>query len=140
MSESTASASTDSTFDARRPQMAGDLDSARTVFAPDVRYVVPGRNPLSGAYHGPDEVMGYFGRLMAVTGGTYEITSMHWMTSDDHVTLFIANTATVGERSLEWDEAIVFKFEDGRKKRIWHLSGDQYAVDALFAAEQQGHA
>ncbi len=84
--------------------------------------------------------MGYFGRLMAATGGTYETTRMHWVTGDDHVTLLIANTATVGERTLDWDEAIVFRFEDGRKKRIWHLSGDQYAVDELFAGadEQQG--
>jgi hypothetical protein len=102
----------------------GDLDSARTVFAPDVRYVVPGRNPLSGAYHGPDEVMGYFGPADGSdVRGTYQITRMHWMTSEDHVTLLIANSATVGRALAGLGRGHRLPVRGGRKKRIWHLSG-----------------
>ena len=110
----------------------GNIDAARTIFDPDVVYVVPGKSQLAGTYTGPDAVMGYFGRLMALTEGTYEISAMHWMVSDDHVSLFTTNHATKDGNALTWTETIVFAFENGRKKRIDLLSGDQYGVDAFF--------
>lgn len=76
--------------------------------------------------------MGYFGRLFALTGGTYSISRMNWMTSHDRVGLLTQNHATRDGSSLTWDELIVFTFVSGRKKSITHFSGDQYGVDALF--------
>jgi len=112
---------------------AGDLDSARAIFWPDVTYTVPGHSQLAGTYRGPDEVMGYFGRLYALTSGTYAISRMHWTTSGDRVGLLTRNHATRDGRSLAWDELIVFTFVNGRKKSIAHFSGDQYGVDELLA-------
>jgi len=112
---------------------AGDPDSARAIFWPDVIYTVPGHSPLAGTHRGPDEVMGYFGQLYALTDGTYAISRMHWTTSADRVGLLTRNHATRDGRSLAWDELIVFTFVDGRKKSIAHFSGDQYGVDELFA-------
>ncbi len=54
-------------------------------FAPDVVYVVPGSNPLSGHHEGPVAVMGYLGRLLALTAGTYNISDMLWLTCGDRV-------------------------------------------------------
>jgi hypothetical protein len=114
---------------------AGDMESARSVFQPDVEYRVPGRSLLAGTYHGPDEVIGYFGRLMELTGGTYRISRMTWFAAGDEVALATRNHATRDGRTLEWDEVILFTFEDGRKKRIDLLSGDQYGMDELFAKQ-----
>lgn len=111
----------------------GDLDAARAIFWPDVTYTVPGAGLLAGTYRGPDEVMGYFGRLFELTAGSYAISRMHWLTSADRVGLLTRNHATRGGRSLAWDELIVFTFVDGRKKSIAHFSGDQYGVDELFS-------
>jgi uncharacterized protein len=111
---------------------AGNTDAARTVFHPDVVYVVPGKSRLAGTYKGPDAVMGYFGQLMTLTQGTYDISAMHWMVSDDHVSLFTTNHAIKDGKALTWTETIIFAFKDGRKTRIDLLSGDQYGVDALF--------
>jgi uncharacterized protein len=111
---------------------AGNIDAARTVFHPDVVYVVPGKSQLAGTYKGPDAVMGYFGQLMTLTQGSYDISAMHWMVSDDHVSLFTTNYATKDGKALTWTETIIFAFKDGRKTRIDLLSGDQYGVDALF--------
>jgi uncharacterized protein len=110
-----------------------DFAAGATIFATDVVYMVPGSNPLSGTYEGPEAVMGYFGRLMAVTRGTYEISDMLWLTCNDRVTLATVNTATIGDRCLTWNEAIVFEFVNGLKKRIDLFQADQAAVDALFA-------
>ena len=112
---------------------AEDLLLARAIFAPDVRYVVPGTSPMSGTYTGPDAVMGYFARLGELTGGTYAITRMHWATSAERVALLTRNVAERGGRSLAWDECIVLRFEDGVKKAISHFSGDEYGVDELFS-------
>lgn len=117
----------------QRQVAVGDLDSARTVFWPDVTYTVPGLSQLAGTYRGPDEVMGYFGRLFALTDATYTISRMHWITSPDRVGLLTRNHATRHGKILAWDELIVFTFLDGRKKSIAHFSGDQYGVDELFA-------
>ena len=109
-----------------------DFAAGATIFAPDVVYVVPGSNPLSGTYQGPAAVMGYFGRLMAATHGTYEISEMLWLTCNDRVTLSTVNTASIGANSLTWHEAIVFEFVDGVKKRIDLFQADQAAVDGFF--------
>ncbi len=117
----------------QRQVAAGDLASARTIFWPEVTYEVPGRNQLAGTYQGPDQVMGYFGRLFELTDNTYAISRMHWLTSGDRVGLLTRNHATRGGRTLAWDELIVFTFVEGRKRSIAHFSGDQYGVDALFS-------
>lgn len=116
----------------QRQVAAGDPEHARTIFWPDVTYTVPGRNALARTYRGPDEVMGYLGTLVALTAGTYAISRMHWLTSPDRVGLVTRNHATREDRSLSWDELILFTFVDGRKKQISHFSGDQYGVDDLL--------
>jgi uncharacterized protein len=112
-----------------------DFAEGATIFAPDVVYIVPGNNPLSGRYEGPDAVMGYFGRLMAVTDGTYEISDMLWLICNNRVALSTQNKATIGGKSLVWDEAIVFEFVDGLKQRIDLFQADQKAVDMFFSKE-----
>lgn len=110
-----------------------DMAAARAAFAPNVRYTVPGSNPMSGYYEGPDAVMGYFGRLMEMTRGTYRISQMLWLVCLDQVTLVTKNHATIQASDLDWDEAIVFVFEDGRKARIDLFQADQASVDRFFS-------
>lgn len=114
-----------------------DFAEGARIFAPDVVYLVPGANALSGRYSGPDAVMGYFGRLMALTAGTYEITDMLWLACEDRIALATQNRATIDRRSLEWNEVIVFHFEDDVKKHIRLFQADQAAVDAFFGPASQ---
>jgi len=111
----------------------GDAMAGRLVFQDDVEYVVPGANLFSGTYRGPDEVMGYFGRLLAATDGSYEITAMNWLVCGEKVILETVNRATRQARALQWDEAILFEFRQGKKSRIEMFQADQAAVDAFFA-------
>ena len=112
----------------------GDVAAARTVFQPDVVYVVPGANVMSGRYEGPDAVMGYLGRLMALTQGSYAIPVMTWLACGDDLLLETRNTAQIGDRSLTWDEAILFRFKDGLKAEIVLFQADQAAVDGFFGS------
>lgn len=117
----------------QRAMAEGDVAGGRSIFRDDVIYVVPGDNLFSGTYHGPDDVMGYFGRLMEATGGSYAITAMNWLACGNKILLETRNTASRKGRSLEWDEAILFEFVDGKKARIEMFQADQAAVDAFFA-------
>jgi ketosteroid isomerase-like protein len=111
----------------------GDTQSAATRFSGDLTYVAAGRNRLAGITHGRDAARRWFAAMGELSAGTYAISAMHWLTSPDRVGLLTRNHATRSDRSLSWDELIVFTFVDGRKKRIDHFSGDQYGVDDLFA-------
>ena len=45
----------------------GDMETLKNeVFAPDIQWALPGHHPLSGTKHGADEVLAFFGALMAV--------------------------------------------------------------------------
>ena len=112
----------------------GDRESAIKVFASDVKYSVPGHNRLSGNYEGPDQVMGHFQRIMEATKGTYRITDMIWLVNDeDQVLLETVNVAEIADRSLTWNEAILFTFKDGKKQNIALFQADQQVVDAFFS-------
>jgi uncharacterized protein len=110
-----------------------DFAGGSTIFLPNVEYIVPGKNPLAGRYSGPEQVMGYFGRLMQETNGSYAISHMIWLASQTRVGLVTRNHASRNGSRLAWDEVIVFEFENGKKRRIDLFSGDQYAVDDFFA-------
>jgi hypothetical protein len=72
---------------------------------------------------------------MEVTRGSYEISDWLWLTCNERVTLLTIKTATIGDRSLAWNEAISFEFVDALKKRIDLYQADQPAVDAFFGPE-----
>lgn len=111
----------------------GDFAAGAIVFAPDVVYTVPGHNRLSGTFHGPEPVMGYLGKLMDITGGTYRISEMKWLVSDDgKVALVTRNHAQIEDRTLAWDEVLVFEIHAGKKTRIDMFQANQAAVDEFY--------
>src|ERR1700730_11262399 len=63
----------------------GDMDALRDKFLADnVRWHLPGRNPLSGDYEGPEQVMQYFARILELTGGTLSIDLHDVLANDNH--------------------------------------------------------
>jgi uncharacterized protein len=55
---------------------SGDGGALSQLFSPDVVWRVPGRSVLAGEYRGQEEVFGFFGRLMQLTGGTFTVSSI----------------------------------------------------------------
>jgi len=111
----------------------GDYANGSKVFDPEVTYTVPGNNILSGTYKGPQEVMGYLGKLMELTQGSYGISEMHWLVNEnDQVVLFIKNYADLRGEHYEWEETILFEFRNGKKYRIEHFQANQAGVDAFL--------
>jgi ketosteroid isomerase-like protein len=49
----------------------GDIPTVLQAFDKEILWRVPGRGPLSRDYHGHEEVLGFFKRVMELSGGTF---------------------------------------------------------------------
>jgi uncharacterized protein len=111
----------------------GDMATIAQTFSPDIRWHIGGRNPLSGTYNGQDEVFGFFGKIMELSGGTFGLAIHDVLASDDHVVALAKATATRNEATLETDEVNVWHVADGRAVEFWSMSYSQAAVDEFWA-------
>src|SRR2546430_13890793 len=78
---------------------SGDMDTLRRLFAPDIVWHSPGRNPVGGDYHGVDQVLQLFGRLFELTGGTLRLELHDVLANDDHAVALVKNPAERGGRA-----------------------------------------
>src|SRR5438445_10526920 len=111
----------------------GDLDTLRHLFTDDVVFHVTGRSPLSGDYRGQDEVFGFFGKLVELTGGTFKLDVHSILADDEHGTVLSTTTAQRESKSLSEKTVDVFHFADGKVTEVWTIDADQQAGDAFFA-------
>ena len=61
----------------------GDMATLNELFADDAVWHVPGSGSLSGAKHGRDAILAFFGELMARSSGTIKITLHDVVAGDD---------------------------------------------------------
>lgn len=111
----------------------GDLETISNLFGSDIRWHIGGRNQLSGTYTGHDEVFGFFGKLMELTGGTFTVELHDLLASDDHAVALVKESATRNGKSLAMDEAHVWHLVDGKATEYWGLPSDQHRVDEFWA-------
>jgi len=111
----------------------GDLDAVRQYWAEDIRWHVPGRGPLSGDYEGVAQVLGLFGRLAELSGGTISVELHDVLANDEQaVTLFTERAERAGKR---WeDNAVnVQHIRDGKITEVWTYLFDLYAADEFVS-------
>jgi len=63
------------TLDAFR---SGDMPALGALLSDDVVWRVPGKSLLARDYRWQDEVFGFFGRLIELTGGTFRVESLDY--------------------------------------------------------------
>jgi uncharacterized protein len=111
----------------------GDMDTLRGICAHDIVWHAPGRNPLAGDHRGVDTVLGYFGRTMELTDGTFRVELHDVVANDDHaVGLHVATGQRAG-KTLEDHQVLVFHLRDGKVTEVWQLFEDLYANDDFFS-------
>src|SRR5436305_7066386 len=49
----------------------GDMDTLRSLFAPDAVHSARGNNPIAGDYKGVDDILGFYGKLFELSDGTF---------------------------------------------------------------------
>jgi uncharacterized protein len=88
---------------------------------------------LAGDHRGPDAVLGFFGRTMELTAGSFRV-EVHDVVADDRHTvgMHLATGEREGRR-LEDREVLVFDVRDGKVVEVWQYIENQYTYDEFFS-------
>ncbi|GAB1643580.1 nuclear transport factor 2 family protein [Krasilnikovia sp. MM14-A1259] len=105
------------------------------ILAPDVVWHVPGRHPLAGTHHGPEQVVAFFTEL-ARSGFQAEIL---FLQADEHRVVEVhrgwSGRQDGTDIDLTW--VLVFDVENGRVVQARNFVSDQAAADTFFSAAYQ---
>jgi len=75
-----------------------DLATLSELIADDVTWHALGLGPLSGTYHGRDEVLNFFVRLAEETGGTFRLDVHDVLANDEHAVALCTLSASRGNK------------------------------------------
>jgi uncharacterized protein len=113
---------------------AGDTDTMRELFAPDVAWHVAGRHPLAGSFKGVEEVLRHFGQIQERAGGTYRSEVHDIVGNDQHVFAAFIATAKRAGKSLRDGQILLCHVSDGKVTEAWLLPGDAHLVDDFWSS------
>jgi ketosteroid isomerase-like protein len=111
---------------------SGDMDAVLVVFADDIAWHVGGSSQLSGDYRGDQEVMGFFGRLVEVTGGTFRLELHDVLANDTHGAVLATAHGQRDGRTLAMREVHVWHLADGKATEFWAFPEDSAELDLFF--------
>jgi ketosteroid isomerase-like protein len=130
----------------------GDMDTIRNeIFAPDIVWTLPGRNPLSGTKHGTDEVLAFFAQLLRAnirvtldpaadpatgidTFGETTVVEVHRGQGQTTTRDASGNEVTATLNALNCTH---YRIRDGRIAQVQVYISDQHTVDTFFWAVYQ---
>jgi ketosteroid isomerase-like protein len=101
----------------------GDKKKCQDYWSEDLRWLVPGHNPISGWYAGLDAFLGFMEQVGALSGNSFHMDRVAIMTSDEYsadVTRNIGNRAGAGDRGqapyqkLDIDVVHVLRWRNGK--------------------------
>jgi len=112
----------------------GDMDTLRSLFAPDAVHVATGSSQVAGEYNGVDAVLGYYGKLFELSDGTFraELQSVR-VEGDDTVVATHRDKGQRGGKTLDQDEDLTFTISDGKITRLVEKHSDQATYDAFWS-------
>jgi uncharacterized protein len=112
----------------------GDMDTLRSIVTPDVVQSVPGKSPIAGEHKGVDNVLGYYGRLFELSGGTLK-AQLESTTAkgDDKVDAVHRLSAQRGGKSYDEEETLHFTFAGGKISRLDEEHPDLAKFDSFWA-------
>lgn len=112
---------------------AGDVETLRSLMAADVAQHVPGHSQLSGTYKGIDRVLGYYGRLAEITGGTFraDLIDVHG-DGAAHVVAVNQVTAVVNGKKRVTRGSVLFTFVGEKVTDLLELRADLPGDDAFY--------
>jgi uncharacterized protein len=111
----------------------GDMDTFRSIYTPDVVHSEPGHNQTSGDYQGVEQVLGLYGKLAELSGGTFSANLTSVTARGDKVVSVHRSKGERDGRTLDVDETIEFTFAGDKISRLDVSTADQGAVDAFWA-------
>jgi ketosteroid isomerase-like protein len=113
---------------------SGDVETLLDLFSKDVVQHVPGHGPLAGTYKGPEAVLGYYGKLLELTDGTFraDLVDVHGDGSG-HVCATHQISATRNGAKRVTRGSIMFTMIGDKVTDLLELHADLPGDDAFFA-------
>jgi uncharacterized protein len=105
----------------------------RGLFAEDAVWVVPGRGVMAGTYRGREEIFRFLARLPKETDGTYGSTLRDVLASDERAAALYTASGTRRGQTLELDQVLLFRIEDGLVREVLALPSDPGAFEEFWA-------
>jgi ketosteroid isomerase-like protein len=105
----------------------------RDVFAPDAVWVVPGESGMAGTYRGRDAIFRFLARLPKETGGTYGSRLVDVLVSDERAAALYRATGSRNGNTLDLDQVLLFRLEDGLVHEVVALPLDPATFDAFWS-------
>jgi ketosteroid isomerase-like protein len=98
-----------------------DKDALSQVFADDLVFHVRGPLPCAGDHNGADGFLGALGTLFELTGGDVKLEQLFCVAQDGWAAEW--ERAVMGRkgRTLEAEDAFIYRFEAGRIAEIWMM-------------------
>jgi ketosteroid isomerase-like protein len=111
---------------------SGDLATVQSLFAEDIVWHSAGANQLTGDYAGHHEVLGYFGRLMELTGGTFRLEIHDVLANEMHGIVLVTVHGERNGQVVALREVNIWHLENGKAKEFWAFPEDSYQMDQFF--------
>jgi len=112
---------------------SGDLESLRSLLAPDVVWNVPGRNRFAGIFRGVDDVLKLFMQQFQETNGTFRVEVHDILANDDHAVALATVSAERNGKSVSDRYTHVAHFKEGKLTESWICDENLYAIDEFWA-------
>ena len=109
-----------------------DQESIKEILSPDIRWVIPGKHPLSGVKVGVAEVMAYFSQLGKAA---FQAAPIVMGVNDQYVIDCHENwTTRSGMANFKGMSCLLWKIEEGKIIEVYNFPEDQHKVDEFFQA------
>ena len=113
---------------------SGDMDTLMSLYHDDAVHIVPGASQISGAHKGKENILGLYGKLFELSGGTIRIQLEHVLSDGGNrvVSIHTSNVDKDGE-TITQTEVLLVTLVDGKVAEIQDFFADIALNDRLFS-------
>ncbi|MBV9249981.1 MAG: nuclear transport factor 2 family protein [Acetobacteraceae bacterium] len=111
----------------------GNVPAVFGAFDANITWHIPGHGPLSGDYTGHDQVGGFFGRTMELSGGVFSIDVHNVLAEDDLVMVLVTVNAQRNGISASFPEVHVWRMKGGKAVEFREYQGDEQREDQFWS-------
>lgn len=91
-----------------------DVGTILAQFADGIEFHVAGRSQVSGDYAGKEEVLGFMGKLMELSDGTFSVEVLDILANDTHGVALTMERGSRDGRTMENRAVHVWEIRDGK--------------------------
>ncbi len=111
-----------------------DVDVVAAALAENVVWTVPGDAPVAGRHRGRRPVVRFLGQTSRLTEGTYRSELRYALGGDDRaVAVYRATGRRPDGRTLDLDQILLCRVEDGQLVEVQAVPTDQAAFEVFWA-------